>query len=216
MLSAIFPGSCLPRLEIQLPPRFQYPRLLFPFLHHFRSLRRRDHLHHHQGLSQCHYHQFPHHLRTHHLHRRRNHLCPSPFQHQFHSSRFRQLRLSQRHLFHCRHYRPRLLLDCQCRFRLLQSRRCQYRRHRRRTHPNPTSWNRRHFQVHQNPRSRRFRQHLFRRRRSLHHYPARNRVPRLRVRALVHPSRRHRRRWSACFLRPGSFAASCWDLRRSP
>src|SRR5260370_19492256 len=68
MLSAIFPASCLPRLNLQLLRRFQSPRPRCPFLflHHFRSLRHRDYLHHHQGLSQCRYPQFPHHLPTHH------------------------------------------------------------------------------------------------------------------------------------------------------
>src|SRR6266849_5799288 len=48
----------------------------------------------------------------------------------------------------------------------------------------------------------------------LHHCPARTQVPRHPVRAPVRPSHRHRR-WRACSLPPGSFAASCWGLRRS-
>src|SRR5260370_4211222 len=100
MLSAIFPASCLPRLNLQLLRRFQSPppRCPFLFLHHFRSLRHRDYLHHHQGLSQCRCPHFSHHLRTHHhLHCRLHPLCPSPFQHQLHSSRLRRLHLSHRH-----------------------------------------------------------------------------------------------------------------------
>src|SRR6266436_5630292 len=59
MPSAIFPALCLPRLDLQLPRRFQSLRLRPPvlFLHHLRThrhLRRRFRCHHHQG-------PFPHH-----------------------------------------------------------------------------------------------------------------------------------------------------------
>src|SRR6266851_223386 len=115
------------------------------------------------------------------------HRCLSPFHH-----RHRSLARSRRpfHLHHPGH-------------------RCLYPFHHRRRfhHPIPTSWNHRPHRslVRQSRRSRRL---------ILHHCPARTQVPRHPVRAPVRPSHRHRR-WRACSLPPGSFAASCWGLRRS-
>src|SRR6266436_61588 len=172
MPSAIFPALCLPRLDLQLPRRFQSLRLRPPvlFLHHLRThrhLRRRFRCHHHQG-------PFPHH----------------------HSPRFQLPPPDQTP----RHHPFRLRHPSQCH-------RC------RRARRGPTSWSQ--LQTHQHPRSPRFRHHQFPRRPSLLQCRARNQVPRLRVRGLVHPFRRPRRR-NACSPRLGSFAASCSGLRRSP
>src|SRR5438445_5159932 len=78
MPSAIFPALCLPRLDLQLPRRFQSLRLRPPvlFLHHLRThrhLRRRFRCHHHQGPfphHHCRRFQSPRQAHTHpHLHR---------------------------------------------------------------------------------------------------------------------------------------------------
>src|SRR5207247_2281419 len=68
---------------------------------------------------------------------------------------------------------------------------------------------------HHRPRPRRARQ--CRRHRQLRlippRRPSRNHLPRLQVRARVHPCHR---RWSACSRLPGSFAAFCSGLQRNP
>src|SRR5713101_142240 len=126
------------------------------------------------------------------------------------------------HLIHLHHLRHRCLYPFHHRRRsLVQSRRrfpclllhpghrCLYPFHHRRRshHPTPTSWNHRPHRslARQSRRSRRL---------ILHHCPARTQVLLHPVRAPVRPSHRHRR-WRACSLPPGSFAASCWGLRRS-
>src|SRR5229473_1167464 len=138
-----------------------------------------------------------------------------------HRPRF-QSRLHRHLQIHRRLYRPhhrrRSLVQCHHLIHLphlghrclspFHHRRLSPFHHRRRSHhPTPTSWNHRHRRslVRQSRRSRRL---------ILHHCPARTQVPRHPVRAPVRPSHRHRR-WRACSLPPGSFAASCWGLRRS-
>src|SRR5229473_2207614 len=134
----------------------------------------------------------------------------------FQSRLHRHLQI-HRHL-HRPHHRRRSLVQCHHLIHLhhlghrclspFHHRRRSLVQHRRRSHhPTPISWNHRPHRslARQSRRSRRL---------ILHHCPARTQVPRHPVRAPVRPSHRHRR-WRACSLPPGSFAASCWGLRRS-
>src|SRR6266851_6974661 len=198
--SAIFLASS-PRYP-QLQRRLQFlSRLRLRRQIHHRP-RFQSRLHRHLQIHR-HLHR-PHHLiHLHHL----GHRCLYPFHHR---RRFPSLLLLHPSLLpHLRH-RP---LRVQPRLRRFQlhhpGHRCLYPFHHRRRfhHPIPTSWNHRPHRslVRQSRRSRRL---------ILHHCPARTQAPRHPVRAPVRPSHRHRR-WRACSLPPGSFAASCWGLRRS-
>src|SRR6266478_5589655 len=190
--SAIFLASS-PRYP-QLQRRLQFlSRLrLRRQIHHrprFQS-RLHRHLQIHRHLHRPHHRrrslvQCHHLIQLHHL----GHRCLSPFHHR------------RRSLVQSRRRFPCLLLH--------PGHRClsPFHHRRRSHHPTPTSWNHRPHRslARQSRRSR----HLI-----LHHCPARTQVPRHPVRAPVRPSHRHRR-WRACSLPPGSFAASCWGLRRS-
>src|SRR5216683_1588685 len=186
--SAIFLASCPRHLLSQRRLRF------------LSRLRRHLQIH-RRPRFQCH-----HLIHLHHL----GHRCLSPFHHR---RRFPCLLLHPGH--RCLspfHHRRRSLVQSRRRFPCLllhPGHRClsPFHHRRRSHHPTPTSWNHRHRRslVRQSRRSRRL---------ILHHCPARTQVPRHPVRAPVRPSHRHRR-WRACSLPPGSFAASCWGLRRS-
>src|SRR6266478_4253094 len=198
--SAIFLASCPRHLLSQRRLRFlsrlrrhlqihRRPRFQSR-LHRHLQIHRHLHRPHHRrrSLVQCH-----HLIHLHHL----GHRCLSPFHHRRRSlvqSRRRSLVQSRRRF-------PCLLLH--------PGHRClsPFHHRRRSHHPTPISWNHRPHRslARQSRRSRRL---------ILHHCPARTQVPRHPVRAPVRPSHRHRR-WRACSLPPGSFAASCWGLRRS-
>src|SRR6266446_3726917 len=209
--SAIFLASS-PRYP-QLQRRLQFlSRLRLRRQIHHRP-RFQSRLHRHLQIHR-HLHR-PHHLiHLHHL----GHRCLYPFHHRRRSlvqprRRFPCLLLHPGH--RCLspfHHRRRSLVQSRRRFPCLllhPGHRCLYPFHHRRRshHPTPTSWNHRPHRslARQSRRSRRL---------ILHHCPARTQVPRHPVRAPVRPSHRHRR-WRACSLPPGSFAASCWGLRRS-